>query len=337
MLPSRFRALLVEQDGEGAFRRLVTQRELDSLPEADALIEVHYSSLNYKDALSASGHAGVTRRYPHTPGIDAAGVIARCSDGTFEPGDPVIVTGYDLGMNTSGGLAEYIAVPSGWIVPKPDGLSLRDCMVLGTAGFTAAWSVDALATHALDPAGDDVLVTGATGGVGNLAVALLSNLGHRVAALTGKSDQHDALASIGAADILDREALLADANRPLLKGRWQGAVDTVGGDVLDTVLRSIRPGGAVAACGMAMSPDLHTNVYPFILRQVSLIGIASADCAMPLRRRLWDLLSGDWRLRDLEHITREIDLDQVSARVDEMLAGRSTGRTVVRVRGDSGI
>ena len=331
MAVTKFRALVVEQCSDGTFARHIAQRDLSQLPPADVLVEVRFSSLNYKDALSASGHKGITRHYPHTPGIDAAGVVRRCATRAFAPGDEVIVTGYDLGMNTSGGLAGFIAVPESWVVRRPDGIDLFQSMALGTAGLTAAMCVHRLGVHGMAIDEAEVLVSGATGGVGSLAVALLAQMGHRVVALTGKTDQAEFLRRLGAAEVVDRNAFLAAADKPLLPARWGGAVDTVGGEILDAVLKGIRYGGAVACCGMAASPKLSTTVYPLILRDVSLLGIASGECPMDLRRELWARLAGPWKIHALDAIARQIPLVDVDGCIDAMLEGRSRGRVVVKV------
>ncbi len=336
MSPSVYRALLVEEKPQGGVRRSIVERPLADLPAGDVLIDVAYSSLNYKDALSAAGHHGITRRYPHTPGIDAAGVVraVRADVNTpLRPGDSVLVTGYDLGSNTSGGLAECIQVPAGWVVPLPEGLSLKEAMMLGTAGFTVALSLHRLEHHGLTPDRGPVVVTGATGGVGSIAVALLSQLGYRLTAVTGKSDAVDWLKMLGAQEVLDRAALTAAPDKPLLSARWAAGIDNVGGSLLAGILRSIRPGGAVAACGLAASPRLETTVYPFILRAVGLLGIASAETPMPLRRELWNRLAGRWRVQKLTDLTREIPLEEAESYLDAMLAGASRGRTLVRICG----
>jgi acrylyl-CoA reductase (NADPH) len=281
---SSFQALVVRETADGEFTRQIEERALADLPDGEVLVCVHYSSLNYKDALSASGHKDVTRSYPHTPGIDAAGVVEESVAAEFRPGDPVIVTSYDLGMNTPGGWGQYIRVPAAWVVPLPQDLTLRESMIYGTAGFTAALSVHRLEAHGLAPDAGEVLVTGATGGVGSLAVAILARAGYQVVAASGKADAGPFLRDLGAAEVVDREAVRDDSGRPLLRGRWAGAVDTVGGEYLATALKSTQYGGAVACCGLVASADLPTTVYPFILRGVSLLGVDSQACPMDTRR-----------------------------------------------------
>ena len=325
-----FSALIVEEETPGQFIRRIGTRRIEDLPDGDVLVRVHYSSVNYKDALSATGHAGVTRRYPHTPGIDAAGVVISSRDPAWQAGDEIIVTGFDLGMNTPGGLGAVIRVPATWIVRKPDTLSLRACMMLGTAGFTAALALDRMQRHGLAASGE-VVVTGATGGVGQCAVALLAGQGYRVTAVTGKSGQEEALKRLGAIEVIDRKDFNAMGQRPIAHARWTGGVDTVGGEALDAMLKSAALGGVVAACGLAATADLNTNVYPFILRGVSLIGIDSAETPVQTKARLWSLLAGPWRIERLDAIAREVSLNEVGAVVRSILNGTHRGRTVVRL------
>jgi putative YhdH/YhfP family quinone oxidoreductase len=308
-------------------------RRLADLPANDTLIRVHYSSLNYKDALSATGNRGVTRRYPHTPGIDAAGEVVESESADFKPGDEVIVTGYDLGMNTPGGFGQYVRVPSAWVVQKPEGLTLRESMVLGTAGLTAALSVYQLQRHAVAPEQGDVLVTGASGGVGCLAVVILSQLGYRVVAATGKADVSDWLKQLGAQEILSRDDVRDASGKALLKERWAGVVDTVGGDILATAIKATKRGGCVACCGNAASPELHITVYPFILRGVTLQGVDSAETPMPLRLQMWHNLANAWKPSPeaFEAIAQIVTLDDLSPMIDAILHGRIRGRVVVDV------
>ena len=237
---SKFRALVVEKSADGKFTRRVMERSTDALPAGDVLVDVRYSSLNYKDGLSATGNPGVTRNFPHTPGIDAAGTVLESASTQFKAGDEVIVIGFDLGMNTPGGFGQRIRVPAGWVVPRPAGLGLEESMILGTAGFTAALAIDKLEASGMRTGGGPVLVTGATGGVGSVAVMLLARLGYEVAAVTGKASQHDFLKGLGAKEILARDALIEGANRPMLKERWGGVVDTVGGDILFNAVKSLQ-------------------------------------------------------------------------------------------------
>lgn len=330
----KFRALWVEETEQG-FQKSIVDRSLDSLPDHEVLIRVHYSSLNYKDALSASGNKGVTRKFPHTPGIDAAGVVVRSNSPAFKVNEEVIVIGYDLGMNTSGGLAEYISVPANWVVTKPEGLSLRDAMCFGTAGFTAALCVDTLLQVGIAPAQGPVLVTGASGGVGSIACWLLKNLKFEVHAVTGKLDQGDWFKQLGVETLVPRDDILALEKRPMGKPLWSAAVDTVGGDILGNVLKGIQYGGSVACCGMAAGADLHTSVFPFILRGINLMGVDSVELPLEVKIDIWNQIARDWIFADFvdftEHTLQEIDLDGVPAALDAILAGQHKGRYLVRL------
>ncbi|MCZ8530169.1 YhdH/YhfP family quinone oxidoreductase [Alteromonas sp. PRIM-21] len=326
-----FKALLVEKQEDKSFTRSITERSLDDLPDGSLLIKVEYSSLNYKDALSATGNPGVSRNFPHTPGIDAAGTVVSCDDGQFKEGDEVIITGYDLGMNTSGGFGEYIRIPSEWAVPKPDGLTLRESMVIGTAGFTAGLSVQGLVEHGITPDKGDILVTGATGGVGSVAVALLAKAGFSVVACTGKKEHESFLKTLGANKVITRDELLESKERPMLKELYAGAVDTVGGEYLAQAIKATQYGGSVTCCGLTASADLNVSVFPFILRGVSLLGIDSVQCRMPPRLRLWDKLASEWKLDCLDDLTEEVSLDDVSQKIDAILKGELSGRTLVKL------
>lgn len=324
-----FQALVVEEQ-DGRFSSSIKSRHLEDLPAGDLLVKVCCSSLNYKDALSASGNRGVTRNYPHTPGIDAAGTVASDASGRFQPGDEVIVTSYDLGMNTDGGFAGYIRVPAEWAVPLPAGMSLRESMMLGTAGLTAAQCVHAL-VNKIEAGDGEILVTGASGGVGSLAVAMLAGLGYRVCALTGKSSAEAYLKSLGAESILDRQAFIDENRKPLSKPRWSGVVDAVGGDVLAAAIKSTRPLGIVTCFGMVGSPELNLTVFPFILRGVSLVGIDSQNCPMSLREELWQQMASGWKPAGLEQIVSEISLQQLPEAIEAMLSGSHQGRSLVTV------
>jgi acrylyl-CoA reductase (NADPH) len=333
MQQQSFNAMIVEESEPRKFIREVRSRRIDDLPAGDLLVKVHYSSLNYKDALSATGRPGVTRHYPHTPGIDAAGIVVECADETFSPGDSVIVTGYDLGMDTAGGYGQYIRIPSVWALPLPTGLSLRESMILGTAGFTAGLSVHKLIQNGLQPGDGDILVTGATGGVGSIAVAILARAGYRVVAATGKAAESDFLQGLGAAELIDRELLLVGAERPLMKERWAGVVDVVGGATLATAIKSTRYGGTVTCCGLVGSADLSVSVFPFILRGVSLLGIDSVQCPRRLREVVWGKLAGEWKPADLEATATECSLQSLEEHIQKILCGRVRGRVVVNLLG----
>lgn len=326
-----FQAMVVSENPDGTFTREIARRNLDQLPDGDVLIAVAYSSLNYKDALSATGNRGVTRRYPHTPGIDAAGTVAESRDPRFRPGDPVLVTGYDLGMNTPGGFGQYIRVPAEWVVPIPEPLSVKESMIYGTAGFTAALCVMKLMDHGLRAGRGEVLVTGATGGVGTMAVCFLAAAGCTVVAASGKPDAGPFLRSLGASEVIGREALADDDGKPLVKGRWAGVVDTVGGDILATALKSTRPHAAVACCGNVAGFRLNTTVFPFILRGISLLGIDSAETPMETRLAAWQRIAGPWRIGALADLAADVSLDALEPYFDRILKGRLRGRTRVRI------
>lgn len=332
-LPQNFTAMVVSESPDKKFVREIKERRLSDLPAGELIIEVKYSSLNYKDALSASGNKGVTRNYPHTPGIDAAGVVVDSTSRDIAVGSEVVVTGYDLGMNTAGGFGQFISVPVAWAVKLPAGLTLRESMAYGTAGFTAALCVMRLMAGGLNPDGGEVLVTGATGGVGSMAVALLAKLGFQVVAATGKTAEKDFLAKLGAKAVISREEASDTSARPLLKARWAGAVDTVGGNILATALKAAKYGGLVAACGNTMSADLAVSVFPFILRGVSLLGVDSVEIPMNTRVRVWQKLATDWKLDLSGDLITECPLAELNPRIDDILKGAIRGRVVVNLEG----
>ena len=327
---SGFKALVISEDGQGGYQQSLCERDFDSLPAGEVLIRVRYSSLNYKDALSATGNKGVTRRYPHTPGIDVAGVVEQSAVSEFVAGDEVIVTGYDLGMNTSGGFAQYVRVPAAWLLKRPKGLSLRESMALGTAGLTAALCVEKLEQAGLTPSAGPVLVTGATGGVGSIAVALLASRGYDVVACSGKADAVEWLKSLGAREVIGREQLQEGSEKPLLKEQWGGAVDTVGGDILFNVVKSLRYGASVACCGLTAGTGFKASVLPFILRGVNLLGVDSVELPLVVKASMWDKLSLQWKL-DLTPLVEEIGLEQLPAAIARILAGQVRGRVLVRI------
>lgn len=330
MSKKTFRAMIVEEAHDNQFVRSIKERSISDLSDGDVLVQVSYSSLNYKDALSATGNRGVTRKYPHTPGIDAAGIVEASHGNTIHKGDAVIVTSYDLGMNTSGGFGQYIRIPADWVVPLPQGLTLKESMIYGTAGFTAGLSVLSL-THNVKPDQGEILVTGATGGVGSITTAILSKLGYHVTAVSGKTDAADFLLGLGARRIVTREDVSDDSRRPLLKSAWAGVVDTVGGNILATAIKSTHPWGAVTTCGMVASPDLPLTVFPFILRGIKLIGIDSQTCPMKKRQYIWKQLATDWKIDQLETLCQEVSLDELNPLIDTILKGGIKGRTVVNL------
>ena len=329
-MQENFRCLLAEENGE---QPSLTVRTLpaERLPPGSVRIRVAYSSVNYKDALAARGHRGVVKQLPHVPGIDAAGVVDQSTSERFQVGDQVLVTGYDLGQGHWGGWSELTQVPAEWIVPLPSGLSAEEAMMLGTAGFTAAQSVMALQQNGVQPGDGEIVVTGATGGVGSIAVAILARLGFSVVAVTGKLDQHDWLLGLGATQVLERERVNDTSSRPMLSAQWAGAIDTVGGDILTSLLRSTKYGGCVTTCGLVAGAELNMTLYPFLLRGVSLCGIASADCPAEKRNRVWELLSTAWKPENLPALAEQIRLEDLPEAVDKILAGKMVGRTIVQV------
>lgn len=330
-LPSEFDALVIRETDDKNFVRTVEKKKIDDLPEGDVLVQVLYSSLNYKDVLSATGNRGVTRNYPHTPGIDAAGIVADSASDDFKPGDKVIVTSYDLGMNTAGGFGQYIRVPAGWVVPQPEGLTARESMVYGTAGFTASLSVWHMIENGVKPDSGDVLVSGATGGVGSITVSILSKLGYSVTAVNGVVDETGYLKEIGAKDVISIEEATDTSGRPLLKGRWAGGIDTIGGDILATTIKSANYGATVTCCGNVASPDLPLNVFPFILRGVRLIGIDSQNCPMPLRQKIWQKIASEWKIDWLQTLTTEASFEELDSKIELMLQGKHLGRTIIKM------
>lgn len=334
----KFKALVISEKND-SFIREITERDTADLPAGDLLVKVKYSSLNYKDALSSTGNRGVTKKYPHTPGIDAAGVVAESSNPGFSTGDEVIITGHDFGMNTSGGFAEYVRVPSGWAIKRPGRLTLKEAMIYGTAGFTAALSLYRLSEYGgVKPSHGKVLVTGARGGVGSHAVRLLAIAGYDVTAVTGlhanpESDfpeDEKALKALGASEVIPADAVNDNENRPMLKAKWAGVIDTVGGAVLSTAIRETAYGGAVTTCGNAAGADFYANVFPFILRGVSLFGIDSVECPDDLRVATWNRMAGEWYNENLVNLGSECTLEEIKDKyIDIMLKGYIKERKVV--------
>ncbi|MCV6638756.1 YhdH/YhfP family quinone oxidoreductase [Candidatus Albibeggiatoa sp. nov. NOAA] len=329
--PAQFKALRSIETGDRKFIRQLIHLSIDDLPRNEVLIQVAYSSLNYKDALSATGHKGVTHNYPHTAGCDAAGIVIETQNEHFAIGEKVIVTGYDLGMNTDGGFAEYICVPVDWVVKLPINLSLEQSMIYGTAGYTAALSIYKLLQNSLTPEQGKVLVTGSTGGVGSVAVSILAKLGYDVVAMTGKADKANFLKQLGAAEIVGRDALQTTP-KPLLKPQWAAVLDTVGGESLITALKSVQYGGSVTTCGTVSGTHLDTQVFPFILRGINLLGIASAESDYKLRLKLWDLLANDWKIEHWDTLATHCNLEQLNdIYIDNILRGEISGRVLVEI------
>jgi len=328
-----FKALWVTEKNGAQFERTIIERSIDDLPPGDVLIAVHYSSLNYKDALSATGNKGITRKFPHTPGIDAAGVVELSRSEQFAVGDEVLVTGYDLGMNTAGGFGQYIRVPAQWVVMKPEAYTLKECMIIGTAGFTAAMGLYKMQLLEQTPEKGPIVVTGSTGGVGSLAVALLSNAGFEVVAVTGKPNAWEYLQHLGAARMESRDYVNDQSGKALIKSQWAGAIDTVGGNTLVTLLKGCKGDGCVVSTGLVSSPKLEATVYPFILNGVNLLGVGSAETPMTTRLAIWERLSTTWNIKDKLHaIAKEVTLDELnSTYIDQILQGKIMGRIVVNL------
>ena len=323
---------MVRKDADGKVAAGIERITVADLPPGDVLIRVAYSSLNFKDALATQAHPGVVRSLPHVPGIDCAGTVEESTSPDYHAGDEVLVTGYDLGAAHWGGYAEFVRVPAEWIVPLPKGLTVRDAMIYGTAGFTAAQCVTAIVDREIGPERGPIVVTGATGGVGSIAVAILAKLGYDVEAVTGKPEHHDLLRRLGAKTILGRDEVIDTTDRPLLAARWAAAVDTVGGQPLATILRSLEYRGCVAACGLVAGLEFSATVYPFILRGITLAGIDSSKCPRPERMEMWQKLSGSWHIAQLDDLVDEITLDELPDRVQKILAGKIVGRTIVAPR-----
>lgn len=326
-----FNALWTSEMPDGHFETSLQPLPFHTLKSDRVLIQVSYSSLNYKDALSANGHQGITRDFPHIPGIDAVGKIMEDPSGAFEPGQEVIVTGFDLGMNTHGGLAEYISVPASWIISLPHGMSALKAMQWGTAGLTAGMALAALWHHGVRPNQGEIVVTGATGGVGLISILLLKHLGFQVAAITGKVDQNDFLKQMGVDRLIDREEFLSEKPRALYPMQFAGAIDVVGGEVLAKIIKSLHLGAAVSACGMASSVDLPLQIYPFILRGASLLGIYSADSPIEKKQEIWDKLANAWNI-PLDAISRTISLAEAPVYLAKIREGNHIGRTVVQIK-----
>ena len=320
---------IFEQDGKSAGR--FVELNLDELDPGEVVIEAHYSSVNYKDALAATGTGKVIRRFPCVGGIDVSGVVAKSSDARFKTGDAVLVTGYDMGVAHDGGFAEYVRVPADWVVPLPQGMTLFDAMALGTAGFTAALAIHRLEQNDLQPENGKVIVTGATGGVSSLAIQMLAQHGYQVVALTGKDNEHEYLKSLGASEILSRKELVM-GKRPMEKALWAGALDSVGGETLAWLTRTMQQNGSIASFGNAGGWELNTTVLPFILRGVRLLGVDSAATAMPLRSHIWQRLATDLRPEQLSKVVNEVNFSDLSQVFPKLIQGQLRGRVVVDIK-----
>ena len=320
-----YNALVTTEDNK-SFISSIEKRDISTLPDNDTLVKVKFSSLNYKDALSASGNKGVTRNYPHTPGIDAAGIIEETTSKNFQVGDEVIITGYDMGMNTFGGFGEYIRVPQEWIVKKPDNLSLSESMAFGTAGLTAGLCLRKLLLHGLKPDDGEVFVSGVTGGVGIISLMLFSKLGFDVTAITGKMDQEKLLKDLGAKTVLDRNDLDSDLISPLQKPIYAGGIDAVGGKILSNLICSTSQRAAIACCGMVGGLSLDTSIFPFILRGLSLFGIDSAESLLETKEEVWNNFATSWKLENIDENIKDISLNELPSEIDKILDGKQIGR-----------
>jgi NADPH2:quinone reductase len=327
----RFNAYQISEK-EGQVSARLVELGIDDLGPGEVLIRNSHSSVNYKDALAATGTGRVVRRFPVIGGIDVAGTVVTSGDTRFREGDAVLVTGYGMGVEHDGGYAEYSRVPADWVVPLPQGINTADAMAIGTAGFTAALAILRMEQNGLKPANGPVVVTGASGGVGSVAVDLLAGLGYEVTAISGKDDQHEYLRHLGATQVLSRHTLEM-GRKPLEKTIWAGAVDPVGGETLAWLTRTMKQHGTIASCGLTAGVELHTTVMPFILRGVSLLGIDSVQCPMELRRRVWERLASDMRPRHLKEMTRTIHFEQLPETFDALLKGAIKGRVVVKIQG----
>ncbi|MEW4285500.1 NADPH:quinone oxidoreductase family protein [Priestia koreensis] len=326
-----FKALVADKTDED-FSLSIKELNQSDLPEGDVLIKVYYSGVNYKDGLAGTSDGKIVSSYPFVPGIDLAGIVMSSTDERFQEGDPVIATSYEIGVTHFGGYSEYARVPADWVVPLPDGLTLKEAMILGTAGFTAALSVHRLEENGLTPEKGPVLVTGATGGVGSLALSMLAKRGYTVEASSGKSSARDYLTSLGATNVLTRDDVYSGKLKALDRQQWAGAVDPVGGKQLASILSKIQYGGSVAVSGLTGGAKVPTSVFPFILRGVNLLGIDSVYCPMSLRRKLWERMASDLKPAQLEDtVHRELTLGELPEALPQILEGSLTGRMIVRI------
>jgi putative YhdH/YhfP family quinone oxidoreductase len=333
MNKTSFKAIL-STDSDNKDFNLLEYRDIQftSLADKGVLIKVDYSSLNYKDALSAKGHKGITRQYPHIPGVDASGSVESSDSDSFKPGDNVLVTGHDMGMNTWGGFSEFIRVPSEWVIPLPEGLSTKEAMMLGTGGITSAICVHEIIKSGITPESGPILVTGATGAVGTSSIAILAKLGYKVIASSGKKEKWDYLKSIGASEVLSREEVDDRSNKPLLKRRWKAAIDTVGGNTLSTVIRSTDHHGAICVLGLVSSQYFDMNVFPFLQRGVRVIGIDSAERGYDIKKELWNKLSNEWKPKNLSAIATEVQLCDIIPEIHKILEGKQVGKILINCK-----
>lgn len=326
------KAFVVEKIGDNEFKSSIQNVETPKCEKNEVVIKVTYSSLNYKDALSSVGNPGVSKHFPHITGIDVAGTIFESTSPIFKVGERVLVTGYDMGMNSNGGHAQFVKIPASWVARIPDAISDREIMTFGTAGLTAALSVNELIENGIKPESGDILVTGATGGVGSIAIAILSKLGYNITAISGKKERIDFLKKIGANEVILREEFEKESKKPLLSEKYAGVIDTVGGKILANALKQIKYDGVATCCGLTSSHELNTNVFPFILRGVRLIGIDSVECKLEKKQAAWEKLASRWKINSLNSIINEISLDDIKAAYEHLLSGKAVGRYVVKIK-----
>lgn len=325
------KAFLVEKTDTKEYVCGVKEVEIPSLEENEVLIQTQYSSLNFKDALSSIGNPGVTRVFPHITGIDVAGVVVESKSSEFTKGDEVLVTGYDFGMNTNGGHSQFVKAPASWVVKKPNNITAKEIMTYGTAGLTAALSVNELLNNGLTPKSGEILVTGATGGVGSISVAILSKLGFEVVAVSGKKEQAEFLKNLGAKEVVLREVFDVENPKPMVSERYAGVIDTVGGNILAQALKAIKYDGVATCCGLTASFELHTNVFPFILRGVRLIGIDSVECKKVKKIAAWEKIAAEFKIDLLDKLTTEISLEEIGDAYQKLLSGKAVGRYLVKI------
>ncbi|KAB7884391.1 YhdH/YhfP family quinone oxidoreductase [Poseidonibacter ostreae] len=325
------KAFVVEKIADREFAADIQEISVPKCEENEVLIKVSYSSLNYKDALSSVGNPGVSRKFPHVTGIDVAGTVAESNCNVFKVGERVLVTGYDMGMNTHGGHAEFVKVPSSWVARIPDAITDKEIMTFGTAGLTAALSINELTQNGVKPEDGAILVTGATGGVGSIAVSILNKIGFDVVAISGKEEKIDYLKKIGATEVILRDTFNEESKKPMMGEKYAGVVDTVGGEILANALKYIKYDGVATCCGLTSSHELNTNVFPFILRGVRLIGIDSVECKLEKKQAAWEKIASKWKVDTLDSITNEISLDEIKDAYELLLAGKAVGRYVVKI------
>ena len=326
------KAFLVEKTNDKEFISDIKQVSIPKCAENEIVIKVTYSSLNYKDALSSIGNPEVTRNFPHITGIDVAGTVYESTSNIFKMGERVLVTGYDMGMNTHGGHAQFVKVPASWVARIPDSISDKEIMTFGTAGLTAALSINELIANGVKPENGPVLVTGATGGVGSIAVSILSKIGFNVVAISGKKEKIDYLKRIGASEVILRDTFNEESKKPIMNEKYIAVVDTVGGEILANALKYIKYDGVATCCGLTSSHELNTNVFPFILRGIRLIGIDSVECKLEKKQAAWEKLASKWKINTLDSITNEITLYEIKDAYKLLLSGKAVGRYVVKIK-----